>query len=196
MAVTTCRRHVGNPDVRHVVVGVSGCATLALSGAQMAFDTRAPAGIWMVFFEPSAAESSGCPSCCAASSRARLALESMRRHQFVKRLAKVFIATGPSAISSRNHFLSGLRLASVTLSCRGARTSSASSFGGCDVALLFQHVVRQVVVACCRTGCADCPVIRREWIQASGMARDTRRAGGSSSSLLQGNERIRSIRAT
>ena len=31
-------------------------ATLALSGDQTAFETREPAGIWMVFFEPSAAE--------------------------------------------------------------------------------------------------------------------------------------------
>ncbi len=31
-------------------------ATLVLSGDHTAFDTRAPAGIWMAFFEPSAAE--------------------------------------------------------------------------------------------------------------------------------------------
>ena len=59
----------------------------------------------------------------------------------------VFISTGPSPISSRNHFLSGLRFASVTFRCRGASTASASSFGGVRVALLLDDVVRPACLA-------------------------------------------------
>ena len=50
-------------------------ATLALSGDQTAFETRAPAGIWMAFFEPSAAEINWIPMLLrTVSARARLAL--------------------------------------------------------------------------------------------------------------------------
>ena len=50
-------------------------ATLVLSGDQAAFDTRAPAGIWMAFFAPSAAEMSWMPTLLRiVSARARFAL--------------------------------------------------------------------------------------------------------------------------
>ena len=66
------------------------------------------------------------------SARARFALKSMNTPPSSwNGFEKVFMTTGPSPISSRNHFLSGLGLASVTFRWRGASTASASSLGGC-----------------------------------------------------------------
>ena len=86
------------------------------SGDHAAFETRAPAGSWIAFFVPSAAEMTWMPMLLrTVSGRARFALKSMNRPPSSwNGFEKVFIRTGPSPISSRNHFLSGLGLVSVT----------------------------------------------------------------------------------
>ena len=110
-------------------------ATLALSGDHTAFETRAPAGIWIGFLRAvGGGDRSGCRRCCGRSARARGWPCSRRRRRRARGTAwrRSSSTTGPSPISSRNHFLSGLRLASVTLRCRGASTASTSSLGGCE----------------------------------------------------------------
>src|SRR5262245_19036648 len=105
---------------------------LVLSGDHVAFDTRAPGGTWIGFFEPSAAEMIWRPALLRiVSERARFALKSTKTPPSSwNGFENVFIGTGPSPISSRNHFLSGLALVSETFRYRVAVTASASSFAG------------------------------------------------------------------
>ena len=75
-AAATSGRHVRHPDVRRVV-GVDEERDALPSGDQVAFDTRAPAGIWIGRFVPSAAEMIWMPMLLRmVSARARLALKS------------------------------------------------------------------------------------------------------------------------
>ena len=87
-----------------------------LSGDQVAFDTRAPAGSWIGVFEPSAAEMIWMPTLLrTVSGRARFALKSTNRPPSSwNGFENMAIVTGPSPIPSRNHFLSGLGLVRAT----------------------------------------------------------------------------------
>jgi hypothetical protein len=94
--------------------------------------TRTPAGVFTVFRVPSVADTIWRPIVLRrVSARCRLARVSMKTPpSSSKGFEKMVIGTGPSPMSSRNHFLSGLRLPSVMFISRGASTASASSFGG------------------------------------------------------------------
>ena len=74
-----CRAWFAAMSVIQMCVAASVCtkyATALLSGDQVAFETRAPAGICSVFFEPSAAEMIWIPTLLRiVSARARFALE-------------------------------------------------------------------------------------------------------------------------
>ena len=87
------------------------------SGDHVAFETRTPAGIWIGFFDPSAAEMTWRPALLRiVSGRARFAWKSTNRPPSSwNGFENTAIVTGPSPISSRNHFLSGLALVSATL---------------------------------------------------------------------------------
>ena len=78
----TCRAWFAATSVIQMCVAASVCtkyATALLSGDQIAFEMRAPAGICSVFFEPSAAEMIWIPTLLRiVSARARFAPKSMK----------------------------------------------------------------------------------------------------------------------
>ena len=79
-------------------------------GRPVAFEIRAPGGNWIGAFEPSAAEMKLDADVVADGQRpcaVRLVVDEHTASSW-KGLENVFIGTGPSPISSRNHFLSGL----------------------------------------------------------------------------------------
>ena len=102
------------------------------SGDQVALETRAFGGTWMTFLVPPAAAMIWMPVLLRmVRARARFALKSMNTPPSSwNGFENTFIGTGPSPISSRNHALSRLALARVSLRYRGARTAVASSDGG------------------------------------------------------------------
>ncbi len=101
-------------------------------GDQVAFEMRAPGGIAIGFRVPSVAEMIWMPMFVrVVSDRARLAAKSMNTPPSSwYGLENVFIRTGPSPISSRNHCLSAFALVRLMLRYRGINTASASSAGG------------------------------------------------------------------
>ena len=102
------------------------------SGDQVAFEMRAPGGMAMAFLVPSAAEMTWMPMLVRlVSDRARLALKSTKTPPSSwNGFENVFISTGPSPISSRNHFLSALIMDSVSSGVLASYNGSASSLGG------------------------------------------------------------------
>ena len=101
--------------------------------------------------------SAGCRRCCGSSAAGRgCALKSMKTPPSSwNGFEKVFITTGPSPISSRNHFLSGLAVRQRDVQVARREDGIRQLLGRAHVAFRLQHLVRPAGRS--RTG-ADSPV--------------------------------------